>query len=88
MSQPVLRSETLRCYKQILKTINQVFRNDNDAIRLTYQKAREEFRKRSHLQNPDEIRESIQVGYDSAEILRRTVIQARLNERGNYGKLL
>ncbi|OTF69629.1 hypothetical protein BLA29_001549 [Euroglyphus maynei] len=84
MSKPVLRSETLRCYKHLLKTINKIFHDDNDAIRLTQQKAREEFRKKSHLQNPDEIRESIQIGYDSAEILRRTVIQARLNERGNY----
>ncbi|KAH9415878.1 complex III assembly factor LYRM7 [Dermatophagoides pteronyssinus] len=84
MGQLVLRSESLRCYKLILKTINQIFRNDYDAIRLAQQKAREEFEKKSHLQNPDEIRESIQIGYDSAEILKRTVIQARLNERGNY----
>lgn len=71
-----------------MKTLKQVFADDLEAITITKKQARKEFEKNFNLTNKDEIKECIQLGYDSIEVLKKTVIQAKLNDRGNYGKFL
>ncbi|KAH9407609.1 hypothetical protein TYRP_012431 [Tyrophagus putrescentiae] len=78
------RPEVLRCYKVLLRTRAKVFAGDSGALQLMAAKAREEFDKNRSLTDPEEIKKCLQFGWETAEVLEKTVIQGKLNESGNY----
>ncbi|KAI2806696.1 hypothetical protein RDWZM_006427 [Blomia tropicalis] len=78
------RKEVLRCYKSLLRTRANVFAGDYEALRITHEKAREAFEKNRDQTNPEEIKKLVKIGWDAKEILQQTVIQAKLNSKGNY----
>jgi len=79
-----LRKEVLNCYKSLLKTRNFVFNGDPNALSITLNKIREEFKKNRMETNEEKIRELLTIGTEAEVLLRKTIIQAKLNSRGNY----
>lgn len=84
MSTNQLRREVLHCYKQLMRTRQRIFSQDDHALEVTKTKVREEFHNNRQLVEVEEIRRAVKVGHDAIDILNKTVLQARLNERGNY----
>jgi len=79
-----LRKEALQLYKHLLRTRAMVFANDPIALEITRQKIREGYDKNRSLTEEKDIRKNIQNGYDVILVLKTEVVQAPINDRGNY----
>ena len=74
----------LSAYKELHRARKIVFKNDAVALEAGKYKIREEFRKNSRVTNKSEIQKLAKIAEDTAVILKKTVVQAVLNEKGNY----
>jgi len=79
-----LRFRVLSAYKELHRARKIVFKNDTVALEAGKYKIREEFRKNSSVTDRNEIQKLVKIAEDTADILKKTVVQAVLNERGHY----
>jgi len=80
-----LRSEVLNCYRALMKTRSIVFKEDQEALVVIAQQIRHHFRQNQNENDPEKIKELLQVGWDANRYLKECVVQAKLNEeKGTY----
>ncbi|ODN00965.1 Complex III assembly factor LYRM7 [Orchesella cincta] len=71
------RVQALSVFKQLLRTRQQVFRGDQNALQAARDKIKTEFLKHKAETDPGKIDELIKVAKESEELLRTKVIQAQ-----------
>ncbi|EAT32567.1 AAEL015292-PA [Aedes aegypti] len=71
-----LRRETLKWYKTLQRTKDQVFAGDHRTIEAARQRIREEFLKNKDLREEKDIQEKLKIARDVDIELRSTVVQA------------
>ena len=76
--------QVFAAYKSLHRARQSVFKNDNVALEAAKYKIREEFRKNAGEKDPVKIAELAKIAEETAVILRKTVVQAVMNENGNY----
>ena len=64
-----------------------LFRGDDFAQTQAVTVLRSEFEKNRHVTDENEVERLLSEGHDAAEFLKLNVVQAKLNDRGNYGKI-
>ena len=64
------------------------FRGDRPALHAARTEIRSHFEQSRDVSNADDIRVLCAEGRDAAQFLQQSVVQGKLNERGNYGVLL
>ena len=74
----------LSAYKELHRARQIVFKNDAVALEAGKYKIREEFRKNANLRDEKEIMQLAKTAEETAVILKKTVVQAVRNEKGNY----
>lgn len=79
------RKDAVRGFRKILRSVIIVFRNDTGAIEAARKQLKEEFRKHAHVTNAKELKEHFVGISEVDEMLRFNIVQARMNNRGNYG---
>jgi hypothetical protein len=79
-----LRRQVLQSYKTMLFTIRSVFRGDKEAIYQASQQARIAYLKNQHEANVENVQNLLLEASDAMEFLRTNIVQAKLNEQGNY----
>ncbi|XP_023226403.1 complex III assembly factor LYRM7-like isoform X3 [Centruroides sculpturatus] len=82
----VLREKVLACYRSLYRTRKTVFEGDVHALQISAKKLRDEFRKNISVNDPKRIEELLEVGQNVESLLKKHVVQLRLNDKGNYGK--
>ena len=71
-------------YRRLLKSARRVFRGDEFAMNQARLQLLEEFLRNRNVTDPKELAE-LQKGIEEAdEMLRFSIVQGKLNERGNY----
>lgn len=86
MSLSAVRTQVLRGYKELLKTQGIVFGTDISTKKTARIKTREIFKENKMENDPQKIEEMLTNLQDAIEFLKANVIQAVVNERGNYGE--
>ncbi|XP_023226402.1 complex III assembly factor LYRM7-like isoform X2 [Centruroides sculpturatus] len=76
----------LACYRSLYRTRKTVFEGDVHALQISAKKLRDEFRKNISVNDPKRIEELLEVGQNVESLLKKHVVQLRLNDKGNYGK--
>jgi len=71
------RSQALSIFKQLLRTREEVFRGDQNALQVAREKIKTEFLKHKAESDPTKIDELIKVAKESEELLRTKIIQAQ-----------
>ncbi|KAM3574156.1 hypothetical protein VYU27_003875 [Nannochloropsis oceanica] len=84
MATTSLRSSILGGYRRLLRLRLQVFVGDQYAIDQARLQLRAEFLKHRHVQNPDELNGLIAGIREVEEMFSENIVQARLNDAGNY----
>lgn len=79
-----LRLRVLSAYRELHRARKTVFKNDAVALEAGKYKIREEFRKNAAVADPNEIQKLAKIAEETAVILKKTIVQAALNEKGNY----
>ncbi|XP_038058071.1 complex III assembly factor LYRM7-like isoform X2 [Patiria miniata] len=80
----MLRSRVLALFKSLHRTRQSVFQGDELALNAARERINEEFAKNKHETDPDEIQQLIKVGEDVAVLMKKNIVQAKLNEAGRY----
>ncbi|XP_067131511.1 complex III assembly factor LYRM7 [Centruroides vittatus] len=80
----VLREKVLACYRSLYRTRRTVFEGDVHALQISAKKLRDEFRKNISVNDPKRIEELLEVGQNVESLLKKHVVQLRLNDKGNY----
>eukprot|EP00884_Botryococcus_braunii_P018712 jgi/Botrbrau1/5524/Bobra.0023s0011.1 len=76
-------SRGLAVYRILMRTVNNVFKDDDTAIQLARRDIRSQFTA-NRLASGPELDGMFAAGEEAASFLRSCVVQARLNDRGNY----
>ncbi len=76
--------DAVRGFRRLLRSAIVVFRNDAHAIHAARKQLKEEFRKNARVTSAKELREHFAGISEVDEMLRFNIVQARMNERGNY----
>lgn len=63
------------------------FRGDTAALAASFAEARSHFQKHADVTDPSDISALCAEGRDAAQFLLSSVVQGKLNERGNFGAL-
>ncbi|CAL5221847.1 g4107 [Coccomyxa viridis] len=76
--------QSLSVYREFLRSIKQAFKNDEFMQQTARNEVRTKFQGSSGVTDPAEIDKLCAEGRDAARFLTQYVVQAELNERGNY----
>ncbi|XP_076446906.1 complex III assembly factor LYRM7-like [Babylonia areolata] len=76
------RGRVLSVFKEIHRTCQFVFAGDAEALAAGRLKINDEFKEKKDETDPQKIEEYIQIASDSAKLLRKTIVQAKLSEDG------
>lgn len=79
-----LRLQSLSSYRQLLRSINRVFRADAPALRRTRELAGQAFRQHAGETDVAVIRKLVDDAKEAASFLAQNVAQAKLNDDGHY----
>eukprot|EP00794_Sanderia_malayensis_P008845 gene8845-9793_t len=79
-----MRLRVFAAYRALHRARQQVFKNDQVALEAGKYKIREEFRKNLNEKSQESILKHIKTAEDTALLLRKTVVQAVLNDEGRY----
>lgn len=75
-------------YRRLLRSIGDAFKGDNFAIKNAKNKLKLEFLKNKTVVDVHELKELL-TGVDEVdEMLRFNIVQGKLNEKGNFGKII
>ncbi|XP_070549572.1 complex III assembly factor LYRM7-like [Ptychodera flava] len=79
-----MRSKVLACFRSLHRTARNVFRGDQEALAVCRARINNEFQKHRHETDETKIQELLKLGAQVELVLKKTVVQAELNEKGNY----
>lgn len=79
-----LRSQVSGSYRNMLRTINEVFAGDAKGLRTGWVTARQGFRANAGVSDPDAIAKLVAEARDAADFLRHHIVQAKSNEAGRF----
>jgi len=79
-----MRSEVLRGYARLLRARRKLFRGDEQALRSSLVAIRKEFDANRGLEDAEVISAMIKDVEEAVDMLENQLVQARLNERGNF----
>jgi hypothetical protein len=82
------RSEAVAVFRSLLRTRRQCFAGDPDMLAASAKQIREEFEANRNVGPGEELDSLISKGREGVEFMRVNIVQAKLNERGNYGESL
>lgn len=71
-------------YRTLLRTISHVFTGDAKALQTGRLSARQGFRANAAVHDPDAIAKLVDEARDATEFLREHIVQAKINNEGNY----
>jgi len=71
-------------YRVLLRAQQKLFRGDIVALTSAREQTRAEFQKQAGETDPDRVAMLVADAVDTAQFMRSNVVQAQLNERGNY----
>merc|ERR1711962_280796 len=74
---PQLKSQVVACYRLLNRTCQKIFAGDVEAIYVSRLKIRAAFMANSQLTDPEEILEQIRMGEETAEYMKKTIVQAK-----------
>lgn len=77
-------STVLHSYRTVIRTINRVFRGDTLALTEGKNLARAQYLENSHVTDPEELKRLVAMAQEACDFLRNNVLQAALNDAGNY----
>ncbi|KAI1280870.1 Complex III assembly factor LYRM7 [Halotydeus destructor] len=77
------KRQVLACYKALMKTRQNTFKGDEEALQTLKDKIRVEFENNKDVKS-GEVEQLLKSGWEAENFLRTSVVQAKLNERGNY----
>ncbi|BDA43747.1 probable mitochondrial zinc maintenance protein 1, mitochondrial [Coccomyxa sp. Obi] len=77
-------NKSLSVYRHFLRSIKAAFRGDDFMLASARQEVRTRFQSAAGVTDPDEIDKLCAEGRDAAQFLTQYVVQAKLNERGNF----
>ena len=87
MSNACLKPQVLGCYRLLNRTCQKVFAGDFEVIQASRIRIKEAFVANAHLTDPDEIKAQIKVGEETADYIKKTIVQAELVPETNTYKL-
>lgn len=77
-------SPALQSYRAVIRTINRTFKGDIQALTEGKNMARAQFLENSHVTDPEELKRLVAMAQEACDFLRTSVVQAVLNDAGNY----
>ncbi|KAK9829909.1 hypothetical protein WJX72_008604 [[Myrmecia] bisecta] len=77
-------SKALDVYRTLLRSITTAFRGDASMLESARQEIRSKFKEAASLTDQQEISRRFAEGEEAADFIRTYVVQAKLNERGNF----
>jgi complex III assembly factor LYRM7 len=80
-----LRGQVLGGFRRLMRARGALFKDDVEALTESRYKLREEFFKNEEASG-DQIDEHLKIIEEIDTMLRQNIVQAKLNERGNYGE--
>ena len=75
-------------YRSLLRVVRETFQGDALALRKCYAEAAKQFRANAGERDSARIARMVADAVDAADFLRESVVQASLNEQGNYAMKL
>uniref|UniRef100_A0A061RCN5 Complex 1 LYR protein domain-containing protein n=1 Tax=Tetraselmis sp. GSL018 TaxID=582737 RepID=A0A061RCN5_9CHLO len=78
------KSQVFGCYRRLWRVVNSTFRDDIIALNSAREEMRQHFEKNRDETDPSKISKLLAEGEDAREFLKTSIVQARLNEQGNY----
>ena len=82
------RNEAVRVFRSLLRTRRQCFAGDRDMLAASAKQIREEFDANRNVASGEELDNLISKAREGIEFMKVNIVQAKLNERGNYGAFL
>ncbi|XP_071788613.1 complex III assembly factor LYRM7-like [Asterias amurensis] len=79
-----MRSKVLALFRSLHRTSQSTFMGDEVALNAARKRINDEFRENKDETDPDEIKHMIKVGVDVELLMKKTIVQAKLNEKGRY----
>ncbi|KAK9826730.1 hypothetical protein WJX81_002385 [Elliptochloris bilobata] len=79
-----MASRPLAVYRLLLRSVNKAFRNDDEMLLKSAQEIRSRYQAAASETDPAAVARLCAEGEEAADFIRTYVVQARLNERGNY----
>ncbi|XP_002737119.1 complex III assembly factor LYRM7-like [Saccoglossus kowalevskii] len=79
-----MRSKVLACFKSLHRARLDVFKGDQYALAVCRSRINDEFQKNKKETDAEKIQGLLKLAKDTETLLRKTVIQAVLNDKGNY----
>eukprot|EP00898_Chlorokybus_atmophyticus_P008328 jgi/Chlat1/8497/Chrsp80S07892 len=80
----VAAGEGVVVYRQVLRSIRRVFGNDPSMKEAAQREARTLFASRRGETDPERVRANLDEGREAAAFIEQNIVQAPLNDRGNY----
>jgi len=79
-----LMSRQLAAYRNLLRSVKATFKGDEYMQTGALTEARSKFKECVGQEDQDEIEKAIAEAYEAAEFIKTFVVQAKLNDRGNF----
>jgi complex III assembly factor LYRM7 len=73
-------------FRHLLRAQRKAFKGDTVMQTGAVKEIRDNFKKNRDITDPEEVKKLVGACYEAADFLSTFVVQAKLNERGNYGK--
>ena len=78
-----LRAEVFKCYRLLHRARMTLFAGDTEALQLARMKIKQAFMENAHLSETNEILEQIKMGEETAEYMKKAIVQARFCKENN-----
>jgi len=82
MSSNALRSQVLKCFREIHKTRKYIFKGDEKNLTLVRERINEEFAKHKHVKSEAAIEELVKAGHEAAQLVRTQLMRYELTPQG------
>lgn len=81
-------AEALSVFRALLRTRKQCFAGDPDMLHASAKQIRDEFDTHKNVSAGEELDNLLKKAREAIEFMKLNIVQAKLNERGNYGEFL
>lgn len=78
--------EALSLFRSLLRTQRKCFKGDTDMLAAVAKQIRSEFDIHKNVEDADELDKLLLKAREGVEYMQVNIVQAKLNERGNYGE--
>jgi complex III assembly factor LYRM7 len=78
--------EALSLFRSLLRTQRKCFKGDTDMLAAVAKQIRSEFDIHKNVEDADELDKLLLKAQEGVEYMQVNIVQAKLNERGNYGE--